>query len=89
MLREAYGDTACSRSRVFEWYARFPDGREPVDDDHRSGHPSSVQTAENIGDVRNHLQKDNRITVRLLNETVGITKFTCHAILDEDMGKRN
>lgn len=46
-----------------------------------------MPTADNIKEVRNHLQKDCQITVRLLAEVVGISKPSSHAILHKDLGK--
>ena len=33
MLTKAYGESAMSKTRVYEWYKRFQDGREDVEDD--------------------------------------------------------
>jgi hypothetical protein len=33
MMKQAYGDNAVPRTWVFEWYARFRDGRENLEDD--------------------------------------------------------
>ena len=33
MLRDVYGDSYMSRTRVFEWRKRFVEGREDVEDD--------------------------------------------------------
>jgi len=37
-----------SQSKMFSWYKRFKDGRMSVDDDERSGRPSTSTTPENI-----------------------------------------
>lgn len=44
MLKVAFGDSAMSRARVFEWYNRFKNGREDVEDDERPGRPSTSVT---------------------------------------------
>ena len=31
MLTKAYGESAMSETRVYEWYKRFQDGREDVE----------------------------------------------------------
>ena len=41
LLQEVCGDDAMSRTRLFEWHRRFKEGREEVEDDHRSGRPST------------------------------------------------
>jgi len=37
MLKEAFGEQALSQARTFEWFTRFKDGRESVEDDKHSG----------------------------------------------------
>ena len=37
MLKEAFGENALSKTRTFEWFKRFKEGRESVDDDTHSG----------------------------------------------------
>jgi hypothetical protein len=48
MLREAFGEHSLSRTAVFEWHSRFKAGRVSVEDDERSGRPSTSKTTENI-----------------------------------------
>ena len=45
MLTKAYGETAMSKTRVYEWYKRFQDGHEDVE---RPGFPSTSTTDENV-----------------------------------------
>jgi len=37
MLKEAFGEKAFSQARTFEWFKRFKDGRESVEDLKHSG----------------------------------------------------
>jgi hypothetical protein len=37
LIKKAYGDNDLSHTQVFEWYARFQDGRENLKHDKRSG----------------------------------------------------
>ncbi|KAG5307304.1 GVQW3 protein, partial [Acromyrmex insinuator] len=48
LLKEVYGHECLSRARVFEWFKRFQDGREDVEDDSRPGRPSTSKTDDNI-----------------------------------------
>jgi hypothetical protein len=52
VIYQAYGDNALSRSRVFEWYTRFWDGCENLEDDERIGQPTAVETSDIIETVR-------------------------------------
>jgi hypothetical protein len=48
LLKEVYGDNAISCTRVFEWHKQFMEVREEMEDDDRSGRPSTSKTEENI-----------------------------------------
>ena len=39
MLTKAYGKSAMSKTRVYEWYKNFQDSREVVENNERSGRP--------------------------------------------------
>jgi len=55
-----------SRTRLFEWHRRFKEGREEVEDDHRSRRPSISRTEEeNVQHVR-EVQSNHRLTVRMI-----------------------
>ena len=41
LLQEVYGDATMSRTRIFEWHKRFREGREDVEDDPKSGRPTT------------------------------------------------
>ena len=36
-LQQVYGDTALKKSAVYDWFSRFKNGPETVEDDQRSG----------------------------------------------------
>uniref|UniRef100_T1HJG0 Mos1 transposase HTH domain-containing protein n=1 Tax=Rhodnius prolixus TaxID=13249 RepID=T1HJG0_RHOPR len=41
-----------SKTRIYEWYKRFQDGRENVEDDERPGRPRTSTTDENVKKVK-------------------------------------
>lgn len=41
-MKQIYGDECLSRSRVHEWYSRFKDSREDVNDDQHVGQSKFV-----------------------------------------------
>jgi hypothetical protein len=51
LIKQAYGENAVSHTWVFEWYARFWDGRENLKDDKRSGLPATIRTPDVIETV--------------------------------------
>jgi transposase len=44
MIRRAYGNEAMSRATCYEWHACFKRGRTSLEDDERSGRPSTSST---------------------------------------------
>lgn len=66
MIKEAYKEDAMSRAMVFMWHKRFKDGREDVEDDERSGRPSTSRTDENLAKVRQVLNSDRPLSIRMI-----------------------
>jgi len=48
MLKFVYGDAAVTMKTVYKWFERFRDGCESVEDEERSGRPSTTKTQENV-----------------------------------------
>ena len=48
LLNQVYGNNAMSRACVFKWHKRFKERREEVEDDPRSGKPSTSRNDENL-----------------------------------------
>jgi hypothetical protein len=48
MLKTASREEAMGRIQTYEWWKRFKKGRTSVDDDPRSGRPSTSETHENV-----------------------------------------
>jgi hypothetical protein len=48
MLLEAFTEHSSSRTTVFEWRSCFKVGRVSVEDDERSGRPSTSKMTENV-----------------------------------------
>ena len=74
MLQEVYGDETMSRSCVFEWHKRFKEGREDVEDDSRSGRPSTSRIADNVERVKQMVRGDRRLTVRMIADALEINR---------------
>ena len=47
MLKLVYGDAAVTMT-VYKWFERFRNGCELVEDEGRSGRPSTSKTQENV-----------------------------------------
>jgi hypothetical protein len=51
MPQQAFGETALSWSKTFEWYSQFKDGHTSISDDPHTGRPSTVRTNETVDRV--------------------------------------
>ncbi|GFU56654.1 protein GVQW3 [Trichonephila clavipes] len=60
LLKEVYGSECLSRARVFEWFKRFKDGRQDVEDDSWPDRPSTSKTDENVEKVASLIRSDRR-----------------------------
>ena len=88
MIQKAFPDNSMSRSRVFEWYRRFKEGRNSVDSYSRLGRPLSSRNSEYILAVKDMIKVDRRLTIREISEDIGISLGSCQAILTNDLGLR-
>ena len=88
MLTKAYGESAMSKTRVYEWYKRFQDGREDVEDDKRPGRPSTSKTDENVEKVKEMVMNDRRITIREVADDVSISIGSYHEIFSNVLGMK-
>lgn len=89
LLRDVYGDETLSRARVFEWHKRFVSGRVSVEDDTRSGRPSSTRNEDIVVRIRDVVREGRTVTVRMLADALNINKSTCHQILLAELKARD
>ena len=86
MIQKAFVDESMDITQIKEWYRRFKNGRTSVDSDPRSGQPSLITTAGKIKRVRLVIEGDRRLTVRELENDLGIPKSTVWKILNKILG---
>jgi len=85
MLQQAFGDECMSRTQCFEWYSHFKTGRTSIDEDPRSGLPSTSTDDVHIDAVRHLILQNRHLTIREIAEYVGISFGSCQAILTEKL----
>ena len=88
MLTKTYGESAMSKTRVYEWYKRFQYGREDVEDDERPGRPSTSTTDENVEKVKEMVMNDRRIIIKEVADDVSISIGSCHDIFSNVLGMK-
>ena len=88
MLQQAYGEDCLSRTQCHKWYQRFISGRMSVEDDPKSGRPSTPIDDDRIEKVLAVIRQNHHLTVREVAEEVGICKSSCHLILTDKLQMR-
>jgi hypothetical protein len=58
----------------FERHKRFMNVREEVEEDDRPGRPSTSKTEENVEKIGEIIQKDRRLSIRMIAEIVNMDK---------------
>jgi len=85
---QVYGNNAMKKTEVYKWVKRFPEGRESVTDEERSGRPATSRNKGNIAKIRQIVRENRRLTVRSTEEQVKIDRETVRKILTEDLDLR-
>jgi len=88
MLKKAYGDSTMSKTRAYEWFSAFKEGREVLEDLPRFGRPSTFTTNDNIEKIKHLVLQNRRFSVRELAREVNIDKMTVHGIITNILGMK-
>ena len=67
-----------NRASVFVWHERFKEGRESVRDDERCWRSKEVKTSELIGQIKNFMDKDRRVSVETISAQFDVSVETVH-----------
>jgi hypothetical protein len=68
-----------------EWRSRFKVSGVSVEDDERSGRPSTSETTENVDKFRELICEDHRRTIHVFADTAGINYGVFQEILTENL----
>ena len=85
MLKQAFGDSCMSRSRTFEWFGRFKNGRTLTANDDRPCRSSTAITPSKVEQVWAVVNQDHRRTIHDICAEVGIGYGSCQRILKEQL----
>ena len=88
MLQTAFGSSCMNRASVFEWHKRFKEGRESVRDDERCGRGKEVRIPELIGQIKNFMDKDRRVSIETISAQFDVSVGTVHNIFREEQKMR-
>ena len=87
-LQTAFGGSCMNRASVFEWRKRFKEVRESVRDDERCGRSKEVRTPELIGQIKNFMDKDRRVSIETISAQFDVSLGTVHTIIREEVKMR-
>ena len=84
MLQTAFGASCMNRASVFKWHKRFKEDREFVSDDERCG-SKEVRTPELIGQIKNFMDKDRRVSIETISAQFDVSVGTVYTIIPEEL----
>ncbi|XP_077512318.1 protein GVQW3-like [Amblyomma americanum] len=87
-IQTAFGDDAMSSTQIKQWYNRFKDGRTSVESEPRSGRPSTCRNDQVIAKVNAVVMGDHCVIIREIAEGVGISTFSAHSFITEDLAMK-
>jgi hypothetical protein len=70
---EVYGANVMSRKKVWVWCTAFDNGRTDIQDEQRSGRPSTSTTDDNFCRIEGLIQEDRRIRVSDISDELNIS----------------
>ena len=76
-----------NRASVFVWHKRFKEGRESVRDDERY-RCKEVRTPELIGQIKNFMDKNRRVSLETISAQFDVSVGTVHIIIREELKGR-
>ena len=85
MLQTAFRSSCMNQTSVFEWHQRFKEGRESVRDDERCGKNKEVRTPELIGQIKNFMEKDYRVSKETINAQFDVSVVSVNTIIREEL----
>ena len=88
MLELVYGDAAVTMKTVYKWFERFCNGYESVEEEERSGHPSTSKMQANVERVSEMIRSSRRLTIREISEDLNISYGSIQNTLTTDLNMR-
>ena len=85
MLQTAFRASCMNRASIFEWHKRFKEGRESVRDDEKCERSKDVRTPELIGQIKNFIDKDRRVSTETISAQFDVSVGTVHTIIRKEL----
>ena len=88
MLQTAFGASCMNRASVFERHKRFKESRESMRVYERCGRSKEVRTPVLIGQIKNFMDKDRRVSIETISAQFDVRVGTVHTIIREELKMR-
>ena len=88
MLQTPFRSSCMNRASVFDGHKRFKEGRESVRDDEKCGRRKEVRTLELIGQMKNFMDEDHRVSIETISAQLDVSVGTLHTIIREELKMR-
>ena len=88
MLQTAFWPSCMNQASVFEWHKRFKEGKESVRDDERCGRSKEVRAPKLIGQIKNFMDKDRRVSIETISTQFDVCVGTVHTVIHEELRMR-
>ena len=85
MLQTSFGASCMNRASVFEGHKKFKESRESVRDDERCRRSKEVRTPELIGQLKNFMDKDRRVSIGTISVQFDASVGTVHTIIFDEL----
>lgn len=86
IIRDVLGESAPSFTTVSKWTSEFKRGRQSIEDDPRSGRPSTSVNFEMVDKVHDMVLTDRRVKVREIAEALKISSGSVYTMLSDVLG---
>ena len=81
ILQTDFQPSCMNRASVFELHMRFKEGS----DDERCGKCKEVRTPELIGQIKNFMDKDRRVSIETISAQFDVSVGTVHTLIREEL----
>jgi hypothetical protein len=89
MLKQDFGNESMEWTQTYNLYKRFNGEWISIEDDPRSGRPSTSTDDQYVAQARSVIHSSRRLTVREVAEECDISLGSCHIILTEKLGMQS
>ncbi len=88
MLNEAYGENSMKKTQVYFWFKRFKEGQTSIEDDERSGRPSTSTNDKNVELLQKFVRANRHVTCKELSLEFGISLGSVMSILHDKLNMK-